>query len=77
LFLENVIPNLVALWSSKFKQFDDGNQRDEFVISPEVWNEIGKETAAAVEHIPSAFVHVLSNIATADQALFTAELWCF
>ena len=73
LFLENVIPNLVDFWTGQFKGLSVGNE--DFEISPDVWQRIGEETAAAVRHIPSAFVRVLANIAT-DRSLFTAESWC-
>lgn len=74
LLLENVIPNLVDLWTGQFKGLDAGDGG--FEISRHIWEEVGKETAAAVRDIPASFVRVLSNIAT-DRSLFTAESWCF
>ena len=74
LFLENIIPNLVDFWTGQFK--DLGTGKEDFEIAPEIWQEIGRETAAAVRHIPSTFVHVLVNIAT-NCSLFTAESWGF
>ncbi|KAF9230680.1 hypothetical protein BU15DRAFT_68994 [Melanogaster broomeanus] len=53
---------------------DTGN--GSYEIMPEVWEEIGMETAAAVKDIPSAFVGVLPNIAD-SRASFTAKSWGF
>ena len=69
LLLENVIPNLVS-----FKGLGEGDE--EFEIPSHIWDEVGRETAAAVQHIPTTFVRVLSNIAN-DRSLFTAESWSF
>ncbi|KIK94880.1 hypothetical protein PAXRUDRAFT_33269 [Paxillus rubicundulus Ve08.2h10] len=74
LLLENIIPNLVDFWTGWFKDLDSGTE--DFEIAPHIWEEVGKEIAAAVQHIPASFVHVLSNIAS-DRSLFTAESWCF
>ncbi|KAH7911338.1 Transposase family tnp2-domain-containing protein, partial [Hygrophoropsis aurantiaca] len=74
LLLENVVPNLVKLWTGKYKGLDVGSE--DYQIAPHVWEEIGAETATAVQHIPAPFVRVLGNIAL-DQSLFTAESWCF
>ena len=74
LFLENIIPNLIDFWTGQFKGLGTG--REDFEIAPEIWQEIGMETAASVRHIPSTFVHTLMNIAT-DCSLFTAESWGF
>lgn len=74
LLLENIIPNLVDFWTGQFKGLGEGVE--EFEIAPKVWEEVGRETAAAVQHIPSTFVRVLGNIAS-DRSLFTAESWSF
>ncbi|KAF8550334.1 hypothetical protein OG21DRAFT_1478565 [Imleria badia] len=74
LLLENDIPNLMDLWTGQFKGLDTGDK--DFEISQHIWEEIGKETTAAVKDILASFVHVLSNIAT-DRTFFTAESWNF
>ena len=74
LLLENDIPNLVDFWTGQFKGLGEGVE--EFEIAPQVWEEVGQETVAAIQHIPSTFVHVLGNIAS-DRLLFTAESWSF
>ena len=47
LFLLNVIPNLVDHWTGNFKNLDAGTGT--FEIAPQIWAEIGEETAAAVQ----------------------------
>ena len=74
LLCENVIPKLHELWAGRFKGLKNGHF--DYVISPENWKEIGKETAEAVKNIPASFVRVLGNIGE-DQSGFTAESWAF
>ena len=74
LFLENIIPSLIKLWMGKYKGLDVGNGNYE--IAPEVWEEIGRETADAVRDIPATFARKLPNIDT-DRSNYTAEAWCF
>jgi hypothetical protein len=74
LFLENLVPNLVTLWTGRYKGLDTGCE--DYEIAAEVWEEIGRETAAAVKDIPAAFVRVLGNIAT-ERSNFTVESWGF
>ncbi|KAG2039923.1 hypothetical protein BDR03DRAFT_1035314 [Suillus americanus] len=71
LFLENIIPQLVDLWTGCYKMLDVGSE--DYELAPHVWEEIGTETAAAVKQIPAAFVRVLGNIAV-DKSTFTAEV---
>ncbi|KAJ3536584.1 hypothetical protein NMY22_g5977 [Coprinellus aureogranulatus] len=74
LFLENIVPNLVDLWSGRFKGLDTGSE--DYEIEPHIWEEIAEETQEAVKDIPSGFVRDLKHIIT-DRSLFTAEAWCF
>ncbi|KIJ07979.1 hypothetical protein PAXINDRAFT_158259 [Paxillus involutus ATCC 200175] len=74
LFLENVIPTLVNLWTGNFKGKDTGAENYEF--TPHIWEKIGEETVDAVKDIPAAFVQVLGNIAL-DRSSFIAESWGF
>jgi hypothetical protein len=71
LFFENIIPNLIKFWSGKFKGLDTG--REAYEISEEVWEQIWKETADAMRHIPSDFCRSLAS----GPGKFTAESWCF
>lgn len=54
LFLENIIPQLVDLWTGHYKMLDVGSE--DYELAPYIWEEIGAETAAAVNKIPAAFV---------------------
>ncbi|KAF7334036.1 hypothetical protein MVEN_02309100 [Mycena venus] len=71
LFFENIIPNLVKLWSGKYKGLDTG--REDYEISDEVWTKIWEETADAIKNIPSDFCRSLAG----GPGKFTAEAWCF
>ena len=58
----NLIPNLVLLWTGKFKDlYHDGQ---EYVIMKTVWEAIGEATFRAGEMIPAAFGSRVPNIAS-------------
>ncbi|KAJ7642387.1 hypothetical protein DFH06DRAFT_1097627 [Mycena polygramma] len=71
LFFENIVRILVNLWSGNFKGMDTGSENYE--ISPDVWEEIWRETAEAVKDIPADFVRSMAD----GPGKFTAESWCF
>ncbi|KAF7340818.1 hypothetical protein MSAN_02111100 [Mycena sanguinolenta] len=71
LLFENVIPNLVKLWSGKFKGLDTGTE--DYEIDEETWEQIWAETTAAVQNIPADFVRALG----ANPTYYTAEAWAF
>ena len=56
LIWENLIKNLILLWTGEFKGMDTGNESYE--LHPDVWEAIGKATAASGATIPSAF-HII------------------
>ncbi|KAF9025387.1 hypothetical protein BDP27DRAFT_1158830, partial [Rhodocollybia butyracea] len=70
LFL-NVIPNLIDLWTGRFK-----NIHGDYEIQPAVWEMIGEETASSAKLIPAAFTRRLPNIAT-ERAAYNAEAYIF
>lgn len=74
LLLENVVPTLVKHWTGQFKGLDA--ESGTYKIMPEVWEEIGMETMAAVKDIPSGFVRVVPNT-TNNHISFTAKSWGF
>ena len=43
LIFENLVPNLIQLWTNDFK--DLGTADDPFVIRPNIWQEVGEATA--------------------------------
>lgn len=69
---ENLLPNLVSLWTGEFKGLELNNEP--FVIEKTVWEAIGTACKASGQTIPSAFGAAVPNIAT-EAALFTAETW--
>lgn len=74
LIWENLIKNLVLLWTGEFKGLDEGNQSYE--LAETVWEAIGKGTAASGSTIPSAYGSRVPNI-TQDKSGCTADMWSF
>lgn len=74
LIWENLITNLVLLWTGSYKGLDQGIES--YQLSKSVWDAIGEATAASGSNIPSAFGTRVPNIAT-DQSYYTAEMWSF
>jgi Transposase family tnp2 len=74
LFCENIIPNLVSLWTGRFKGLGPG--AEDYELPAHTWDQIGRETANAVKLIPASFVRVLGNISE-ERSKFTAESWGF
>ncbi|KAJ3485684.1 hypothetical protein NLI96_g4778 [Meripilus lineatus] len=76
LIWENVVKNLILLWTGEFKGLDEG--KEEYVLEPTVWTAIGAACAASGSTIPSAYgprpFDVSSNKVswTADSRSF----WC-
>jgi hypothetical protein len=74
LIWENLIPNLILLWTGEFKGLDEGVGEYEFM--PDVWKAIGAATAAAGSTIPLAFGTRPLNPAT-HKSSYSAEAWSF
>jgi Transposase family tnp2. len=74
LIFENVMKNLVLLWTGKFKGLDEGNGSYEFC--PKVWEAIGAATASSGSSIPLAFGARPPNVAD-DRSATTADTWSF
>ena len=74
LFLENLMKNLINLWTGKYKGLDVGSE--DYEIAPAVWEEVGRKTAAAVKDIPADFVRALGNIAD-ERSSYNAEALSF
>ena len=74
LIWENLIPNLVLLWTGEFKGLDQGTHLYE--IPTIVWNAIGEATAQSGNTIPSVYGSRPSNIAK-DRSYFSADMWSF
>jgi hypothetical protein len=74
LIWENVIPNLISLWTGEFKGLDEGV--GEYQLRPKVWEAIGEATAAAGSTIPSVFGIRPPNPAKYKSS-YSAEAWSF
>jgi hypothetical protein len=74
LIWENLIPNLILLWTGGFKGIDEG--AGEYQFSSNVWEAIGEATAAAGSTIPSVFGVRPPNPAK-NKSSYSAEAWSF
>lgn len=74
LVFENVIKNLVLLWTGKFKGLDEGS--GSYELAPKIWEAIGAATAASGSSIPLAFGARPPNVAD-DKSSTTADTWSF
>ncbi len=76
LFCENNIPNLVAMWMGRFSDLRRDEGTGHFIIPGAIWEEIAKETKAAVKDLPAAFVGSIPDIIM-QRDKFTADTWAF
>jgi hypothetical protein len=74
LIWENLLKNLILLWTGEFKGLDSG--REDYELSKAVWEGIGARTASAFDTIPSAYGSRVPNIAK-DRPNVSAEMWSF
>ncbi|KAG8732066.1 hypothetical protein FRC10_001260, partial [Ceratobasidium sp. 414] len=75
LFLLNHVPDLLTLWIGGNPGIPDAGCEN-YLISREDWAAIGKETEAATNLLPTAFIRPLPNIQT-RQRVFCGESWSF
>ena len=74
IFFENVVQHIVNLTSGQFKGMDTGNGNYE--LAPEIWREIGNETAKATQDIPATYIRVLGDIVK-ERSHYNTESWAF
>ncbi|PIL23640.1 hypothetical protein GSI_14953 [Ganoderma sinense ZZ0214-1] len=74
LIWENVIKNLMLLWTGKYKDLDEGSENYQFPSA--VWDAIGSATADSGDSLPYIFGPRPPNIAT-DKVSWTADTWSF
>ncbi|KAJ7131013.1 hypothetical protein C8R44DRAFT_613173 [Mycena epipterygia] len=67
---ENIVKNLLALWTGKFKGLDEGI--GEYELQPATITQVGNACVAAGDTTPAAFGARVPNLAT-QQHYFTAE----
>jgi hypothetical protein len=70
LIWENLIPNLIDLWTDKFKNLDSGSE--DYTLASSVWTAIGRASEACGSSIPAAMGPRPFNVAT-DSARWTAD----
>ena len=71
LIWENVIKNLLLLWTGDFKDMDEGS--GSYWLADAIWDGIGLSTAAAGRTIPSAYGARVPNIAQSSN--LSAEMY--
>lgn len=74
LIWENLIKNLILLWTGDFKNLDDG--RESYLVSSAIWQAIGESTAKSGSTIPSSYGSRVPNIASKGSQC-SAEMWSF
>ncbi|KAJ8515927.1 hypothetical protein ONZ45_g6728 [Pleurotus djamor] len=74
LIFENVMKNLILLWTGNYKGLDAGSE--DYVLSKKGWEDVGKACEAAGSSIPSAFGARPPNIAE-DRMAITADTTSF
>ncbi|KAI0326297.1 hypothetical protein GY45DRAFT_1259252 [Cubamyces sp. BRFM 1775] len=74
LMFENVLKNLMLLWTGGYKGLDTGSE--DYQLPPTVWEAIGEASALAGDTIPSAFGPRPPNVAK-DNTSWTADLRSF
>ncbi|KAJ8507020.1 hypothetical protein ONZ45_g10560 [Pleurotus djamor] len=74
LVFENLMKNLIALWTGNFKGITTGTE--DYQLHPKVWEAIGEATASAGSSIPSSFAARPPNIAD-DKIALTADSLSF
>ena len=75
LIWENLIPNLILLWTGQFKGLDEG--RESYELAPGVWEAIGEATKASGSTIPAAYAMVRPQNMAEDSSACTADSWSF
>ncbi|PIL25594.1 hypothetical protein GSI_11342 [Ganoderma sinense ZZ0214-1] len=74
LIWENVVKNLMLLWTGKYKDLDEGSENYQF--SSAVWDAIGSATADSGNSLPYIFGPRPPNVAT-DKVSWTADTRSF
>lgn len=74
LIYENVMKNLVLLWTGTYKNLDQGT--GDYELNPSVWDAIGAATAAGGSTIPTAFGARPPDVSK-DRTACTADTWSF
>ncbi|KIJ63232.1 hypothetical protein HYDPIDRAFT_92731 [Hydnomerulius pinastri MD-312] len=74
LIWENLIKNLILLWTGEFKGLDTGSESYE--LDRDVWEAICEATASSGDTLPSSYSARPPNTAT-ERSMCTADSWSF
>ena len=74
LIYENLIKNLICLWTNDYKDLNTGTGN--YTIDAAVWEAIGSATSKASDTIPSVYSARLRSI-SGDRSTFTADNYSF
>ncbi|CDO74857.1 hypothetical protein BN946_scf185004.g7 [Trametes cinnabarina] len=74
LIWENVVKNLMQLWTSQYKDLNTGVE--DYEVNPTVWEAVGEASAASGDTIPGIFGPHPPNV-TSDKMSWTAETRSF
>jgi hypothetical protein len=74
LIFENLLKNLIQLWTGEFKGLNEGDRSYEF--NPKVWEAIGAATAESGSTVPGAFDATPWNV-TDGKTTCTVDMWSF
>jgi hypothetical protein len=74
LIWENVVKNLVLLWTGRYKGLDQG--AEQYELSKAIWEAIGEATGASIPSIPSAYGCRTPDIAK-HSGYYSADMWSF
>lgn len=75
LIWENLLPNLILLWTGKFKGLNEGCES--YHLGPGVWEAIGEATKASGSTIPAAYATARPQNVAQDASACTADSWSF
>lgn len=75
LIWENLLLNLILLWTGKFKGLDEGCES--YKLGPGVWEAIGEAMKASGATIPSAYATARPQNVAEDPSACTVDSWSF
>ena len=75
LIWENLLPNLILLWTGKFKGLDEGSEFYE--LGHGVWEAIGEATKDSGSTVPAAYATARPHNIAVDTSASTADSWSF
>ena len=75
LIWESLLPNLILLWTGKFKGLD--KECESYQLGPSVWEAIREATKVSGATIPSAYATTHPQNVAKDLSACTADSWSF